>query len=329
MSCTNGVRVVIAAATLVGMASVGVLMRAQSMDQVDIEPWGQLPADVERVDGSWGDVPGIAIGANGRIIAFRRGEPPIIEFDSSGKVVKTWGEGLFASPHGLHVDQEGFIWVTDAPYREEDLEAHPGKGHQVFKFSPEGELLMTLGTAGVVGAGPDTFNQPSDVVVAPNGDIFVADGHTRTSTRRIVKFSKDGTFIKAWGRLGSGPGEFVTPHAIAMDSQGRVFVADRSNQRIQIFDQDGALLGQWMQFGGVSGLYITPDDTLYAANASDSSPIWGLVIGSASDGTVKMLIGAIFPECVVLDADGTIYFGEAGRHRSEQPLKRVRIRPGS
>src|SRR5205807_10332395 len=133
------------------------------------------------------------------------------------------------------------VWITDAQGKD-------GKGHQVIKFSPEGKVLLTLGKAGVTGDGADTFNQPSDVVVAPNGDIFVADGHGGNSNARIVKFSKDGKFIKAWGKKGSAPGEFDTPHALAFDSKGRLFVADRANDRIQIFDQDGKFLDQWKQF---------------------------------------------------------------------------------
>ena len=141
-----------------------------------------------------------------------------------------------------------------------------GKGHTVMKFSPDGKVLMTLGKPGVAGDGPDTFNAPSDVLVAPNGDIFVADGHGDKTNERIVKFAKDGKFIKDWGKTGKGPGEFDVPHALAMDSSGRLFVADRSNNRIQIFDQDGKFLAEWRQFGRPSGLYID-------SKTSSTSPI--------------------------------------------------------
>src|SRR5205814_1266525 len=157
-------------------------------------------------------------------------------------------------PHGFRVDREGFLWVTDAPYRAEDKEAT--KGHQVFKFSPDGKVVMTLGKAGVPGETPDTFKQPSDVAFAKNGDIFVDDGHGGNSNARIVKFSKDGKYIKAWGKKGTGPGEFGELHAIALDSSGRVFVGDRGNNRIQIFDPDGGFLAQWQQFGRPSAVYI-------------------------------------------------------------------------
>jgi DNA-binding beta-propeller fold protein YncE len=275
------------------------------------------------VDGSWGDVPGLVVDKEGKIIILRRGEPPVIEFDPSGKVLKTWGQGMFAAPHGLYLDRDGFLWVTDAPYGSGATPEQKKRGQQVFKLTRDGKVVMTLGKPGVAGAGPDTFNQPSHVVVAPTGEIFVADGHGGDSNGRVVKFSKDGKFIKAWGRPGSAPGEFSSPHAIAMDSQGRVFVADRSNRRLQIFDQDGVLLDTWMQFGGISGLYIAPDDTLYAANASDTSPVRGIVIGNAKTGSVTRLIEGIYPESISALANGTIYAGESGSHRSKEPVKHV------
>ncbi len=146
--------------------------------------------------------------------------------------MKSFGAGLLEWPHGIFVDADNNVWVTDA-------RGSKGGGHQIIKFSPEGKELMRLGKAGVAGDGPGEFNGPSDVLVAPNGDIFVVDGHGIEGNNRVVKFSKDGTFIKTWGKTGTGPGEFLDPHALAMDSQGRLFVGDRKNNRVQIFDQDG------------------------------------------------------------------------------------------
>jgi N-acyl-D-amino-acid deacylase len=254
--------------------------------------WAQLPANVQL-----GEVPGMTIDSAGRIFTFNRAEPPIIEFDASGKVLKTWGEKMFVWPHGIRVDRDGFLWITDGRARN-------GIGQQVFKFTRDGQLLMTLGKKGVSGDGPDTFNSPTDVAVAPNGDIFVSDGHVNS---RIVKFSKDGTFIKAWGRRGDGPGEFNVPHTIFFDSRGRLLVGDRSNRRIQIFDQDGHFLDQWTQFGSPSGIFIAADDTLYVVDYNDKM---ALFVGSAKDGSIRTRSEQVLAEGVAVDARGSIYVGE-------------------
>jgi len=247
---------------------------------------------------TWGEVPGMAIDATGRIFAFHRGEPPIVEFDAEGKVLKTWGEKMFVWPHGMRVDRNGFLWITDGRARD-------GKGQQVFKYTRDGQLLMTLGKAGAAGDGPDTFNGVTDVAVAASGDIFVADGHVNS---RILKFSGDGTFVKQWGKRGSGPGEFNVPHTIAFDSKGRLLVGDRSNARIQIFDQNGAFLDQWTQFGSPSGIFIAPDDTLYVVDYNDRM---ALFIGSAKDGSIRYTLrNETLAEGIAVGRDGAIYVGE-------------------
>jgi sugar lactone lactonase YvrE len=241
---------------------------------------------------------------------------PILKFDASGALVKSFGAGMFIRPHGIHVDPDGNIWVTDGEGPDGKDPARNGKGHQVFKFSPEGKVLMTLGTAGVAGAGPETFNQPSQVQVAPNGDIFVGDGHGGNSNARIVKFSKNGRFIKTWGKKGTAPGEFEAPHGLAMDSRGRLFVADRGNNRLQIFDQEGNFLEEWTQFGRPSGLFIDKNDTVYVADSQSNEQIhpgWtkGIRIGSARDGKVVAFIPDPDPagsqEGVAADAKGNVY----------------------
>jgi sugar lactone lactonase YvrE len=214
----------------------------------------------------WGSTAGVEVGPDGHIWAYDRCAAnscatspldPILEFDASGKALRHFGAGLFVQPHGMFVDKEGNVWVTDA-------QGQGSKGHQVFKFSPDGKVLLTLGKAGVAGNGPDTLNQPTDVVVGANGDIFVSTGHSPTyPDARIVKFSKDGKFIKQWGSAGSGPGQFVGPHCLAIDSKGRLFVGDRTNNRIQIFTQDGKFLAEWKQFGRPSGIFIDKHDVLY------------------------------------------------------------------
>jgi sugar lactone lactonase YvrE len=233
---------------------------------------------------------------------------------------------MFAWPHGMHVDRQGNVWVTDATGIGSSTAAQ-GMGHVIYKFSPEGELLMTLGKKGVAGDGPDTFNQPSDVLVAPNGDIFVADGHGTGGNNRIVKLSSDGRFIKQWGATGEADGQLRDPHALAMDSQGRLFVGDRGNSRIQIFDQDGNHLETWKQFGRPSGLYIDRNDVLYATDSESNTrrnpgvKRW-IYIGSARTGEVAAFIPDPEPnpdasstsgaEGVAVDALGNIYGAEVG-----------------
>ena len=259
-----------------------------------VDGWAHLPQGIE-----WGQVISVDPAPDGQhIYAFYRAEPPVLKFDSSGTLLQRWGQGMFASPHGFHVDSAGNLWATDYGIDT------PGRGHQVFKFSPEGRLLMTLGTAGVAGEGPDTFNRPTDVVVAPDGSVFVTDGHVNS---RVVKFTGDGTFVKAWGRKGTGPGEFDLPHTIAMDSRGRLFVGDRSNARIQIFDQEGQFLEAWSQFGMPSGIYIDKNDTIYVADYQQEE---ALLIGSAADGSISARIEPIIAEGIAADAMGNIYAGE-------------------
>jgi DNA-binding beta-propeller fold protein YncE len=235
---------------------------------------------------------------------------PILKFDASGKLVKSFGAGTMIFPHGMHVDKDGNIWVTDGqdnrPRRargaapDSPLPPAPTTiiGHQVFKYSPQGKLLMTLGKAGG-GRDAEYFYQPNAVYVAPDGSIFVSEGHSSVegSTARVLKFDKTGKLLKTWGKLGKGQGEFDQPHALAMDSKGRLFVGDRGNNRVQIFDQDGKYLAEWSQFSRPSGVAIDKKDTIYVAD-SESGGVdrtrtnWtrGIRIGSAKDGVVKFLI---------------------------------------
>ena len=255
--------------------------------------------------------------------------PPILKFDSAGNLVKAFGEGMFVFPHGLHVDYEGNVWVTDGIGRGQ-------KGHQVHKFSPDGKLILSLGKAGIAGAGSDEFNAPSAVYVARNGDIFVADGHGGNTNARIVKFNKDGKFIKTWGKKGSGPGAIDIPHTLAMDSRGRLFVGDRQNNRIQIFDQDGNYLDQWHQFSRPSGVFIDKNDIIYVADSESESVSknhdgWkrGIRVGKVSDGSVTAFIpdpvekttGTSAAEGVAADANGNIYGAEVGPKRVMKYVK--------
>lgn len=294
--------------------------------------WGALPAGM-----TWAAVTAVEPAPDGTVFVVHRcaanscagrSEPPILRFSADGKLLASFGQGMFVFPHGGTVDRDGNLWITDA-------RGGDGKGHQVFKFSSDGRVLMTLGKAGVSGSGPGLFDQPTDVVVAPNGDIFVTDSHRNGGNNRVVKFTSSGTFVKEWGRKGSGQGEFSEPHTIAMDSRGRLFVGDRENNRIQIFDQEGAFIDQWRQFGRPSGIFITPSDTIYVAD-SESGPDTGarelpgikkgIRIGSATDGSVTAFIedmesttadhsGA---EGVGVDAEGNVYGAVVRRQMLER-----------
>jgi hypothetical protein len=300
-----------------------------------VEGWAKMPEGR-----TWGATSAVEVDRDGKSlwVAERCGAntcagsslPAILAFDDGGRLKASFGAGLFVFPHGIHVDGDGNVWVTDARGKD-------GKGHQVFKFSPEGKLLLSLGKAGVVGEGPDTFNQPSDVVVGANGSIFVADGHDENSNARIVKFSKDGKFVKAWGKHGSAAGEFEVPHGLAFDSRGRLFVADRSNNRIQIFDQEGKFLEEWKQFSRPSGIYIDRNDVLYVADSESNgktNPGWkrGIRIGSAKDGKVTAFIPDPEPdpekvvtsaaEGVAADGQGNVYGAEVGSRGLKRYVKK-------
>lgn len=313
-----------------------------------VEGWAKMPEGR-----TWGSTSAVAIDKDGTSIwVFERcGQntcgtsdlPAILKFDSSGKLVRSFGAGMFVSPHGIDVDREGNVWVTDCactggrPPADAPPAASP-KGHQVFKFSPEGKLLMTLGKAGGARE-PEYFWQPNDVLVAPNGDIFVAEGHSSAegANARILKFSKDGKFIKAIGKKGTGKVEFGQPHALAMDSRGRLFVGDRDNNRIHILDQDGNYITEWTQFSRPSGIYIDKNDVIYVADSESGSvnPAhgeWkrGIRIGSAKDGSVTAFIpdpaqnppSTSAAEGVAADAHGNIYGAEVGPRALKRYVKR-------
>jgi sugar lactone lactonase YvrE len=329
---------------------------------------------------------------------------PILHFDAAGKLIKSFGAGLLTAPHGIFVDRDGNIWVTDyqdnapRPARGRTGGAGAGagagggagagtgagatggaagaargggaaagagsgqaaaagggqqggrgnagpmpgatKGHQIFKFSPDGKVLMTLGKAGG-GVGPDCCYQPNDVLVAPSGEIFVALGHGQGKSE-IVKFSKDGkTIIKRWGQIGTGPGEFDQPHALALDSKGRLFVGDRNNNRVQIFDQSGTFIEEWKQYSRPSGVYIDKNDNLYVADSESESVSrnhsgWkrGIRVGrikDGKDGTIIAFIpdpnekasGTSAAEGVAVDSQGNIYGAEVGPQRVMKYSKRM------
>ena len=304
--------------------------------------WGQLPEG--RTWGSTSAVYPAADGMNiwvgercGANIGACMQNPdldPIMLFSPSGELLRSFGAGMIVWPHGLHVDPDGNVWVADA-------QGDGDKGHQVHKFSPEGELLMSLGQAGVAGSGENAFNQPSDMLVAPDGSIFVVDGHQSNGNNRVVKFNAQGEYLMEWGGTGKEDGQFRDPHALAMDSQGRLFVGDRANSRVQIFTQDGEHLATWTQFGRPSGLFIDQNDILYSADSESTNSggmsnmgfVRGIRAGSVIDGLVTAFIpdpewqlgvrGTTAAEGVAVDLLGNVYGAEVGPRMLR---KHVRVR---
>lgn len=320
-----------------------------------IAPWGKLPEGR-----SWGALSAVAIENDGQSvwIADRCGAnpetppgasafqydscagstlAPVLKFDSAGNVVKSFGAGMFIFPHKIYIDRDGNVWVVDQrSANERELAKTPGekqKGHTVVKFSPDGRVLLTLGKPGVAGNPPEALTQPTSIVIASNGDLFISEGHNQNpdappeTVSRISKFTKDGKFIESFGKFGTGPGEFRGAHDIAMDADGRLFVADRGNMRIQILDQDGKYLGEWKQFSRPSGVYIR-NDLIYVTDSESNGvaphPGWkrGIRIGTIKDGKVLYRIpdplelkGTSGAEGLAVDAQGNVYGAEVGPRR--------------
>ena len=347
--------------------------------QANMAPTNDLPNPFRTVEGwarmpegrTWGSTSAVEIDKDGTGIwvAERCGVnncvgstlDPILHFDAKGTLIKSFGSGMILSPHGIFVDKDGSVWVTDCACTigggggrgrggrggagAADSAARaaaaaappppaPTTGHQIYKFSPDGKLLLTLGKAGG-GRDPDFLFQPNDILVAPNGEIYVAEGHSsaqKSANARILKFDKTGKLIGSWGTVVDSttkdqPYSFDQPHALAMDSKGRLFVGDRGYNRVKIFDQSGKLLDTWYQFSRPSGIYIDKADNIYVADSESGSVspphgAWkrGIRIGSAKDGAVKWFIpdpneaatNTSAAEGVAVDSKGNIYGAEVG-----------------
>ena len=297
-----------------------------------VEDWPTL-----RPGMTWGAAIGLIPDDTGGTWMLFRSEPPINYIDADGNITKSFGEGLFVQAHGFCMDADGNLWAGDSgPFRDDPSTA--GRGFQLHKFSQDGTLLLSVGKAGVSAAGDDTFIGPTACIAAPDGGIIVADGHwPRPSTAqqdgdRLVKLTTDGEFVRSVGKLGAGVDEFMGPHSLALDSQGRVFVADRSNNRVVILDQDLEFLDEWRHFGRPSGVTILSDDTLIVSDSESGRPIpgpaaapegggasprnpgWqpGIRIGSARDGSLRYFIPGTLPEGLAGDELGNIFAGLTG-----------------
>jgi len=334
------------------LIAVAALAASQPNPYRTIEGWAKMPEGR-----TWGATSAVDIDRDGRSIwvAERCGAnsclnsdlPIVLKFDPNGTLVTSFGAGLMIFPHGIHVDRDGNIWVTDGqdnrPRRargaapDSPLPPAPATviGHQVFKFSPDGRRLMTLGTPGG-GTGATGFFQPNDIVTDTNGDIYVAEGHGGDNAR-IVVFDKDGTYLREFGRKGAGPGEFDQPHGLAFDAAGRLFVADRSNNRIQIVDKQGAFIAEWHQFSRPSGIFIDAKGMIYVADSESGSvgngrartEKRGIRVGTVKDGSVMALIpdpnekatNTSAAEGVAADAAGNIYGAEVGPRALKKYVK--------
>ena len=329
-----------AVSLIVGVLAMVALVAAQPNPYKTIEGWAKLPEGR-----TWGSTSAVDVDKDGRSIwvAERCGVndcvesklDPVLKFDANGNLIKSFGAGLILSPHGIDVDRDGNIWVTDCACTggSRKYAAANKKGHQVYKFSPEGKLLLTLGVPGGA-TGAEGFIAPNDVATASNGNVYVSEGHGGDNAR-IVVFDRSGKYLREFGKKGSGPGEFDQPHGLAFDAKGRLFVADRSNNRIQILDQDGKFLEEWPQFSRPSGVYIR-NDVIYVADSESGSIVaaradWkrGIRIGSIKDGKVAALIpdvsditkGTSGPEGVAADAAGNVYGAEVGQKALKRHVK--------
>ena len=270
---------------------------------VHVDHWAQLPPGY-----SWGTMSAVAIDGQGNIYGFQRDDPTskVIVFDAQGRYLKTWGEGAFPYAHGMRALGDGGIWTTDR------------QAQVVLKFDADGRQLFSLGKKGVAGTmeSTDAFNGASDVAMAENGDIFVSDGEGQNT--RVVRFSKDGQFLKLWGSKGAAPGQLQTPHGIAIDGRGRVWVADRGNKRLQVFDQDGRYLDQMTQFGTPVSLAIQ-GETLYVASPAPENTV---TVGTLDGEVLEVIRGLDSPHGIAVSVDGAVYVAQSGGKSIEKFVRR-------
>jgi DNA-binding beta-propeller fold protein YncE len=291
------------AATLLIAVPIGRADEPRPNTIADYRPvagWPQLPPQIKL-----GPVSAMATDAKDNVFVAHRGPKPILIFDRGGKFLRSWGDAHIKTAHGLRIDSEGNVWLTDIG------------NHLVMKFDPQGKLLLTLGKKGQAGNAPDLFDRPTDVAVTPSGAFFVADGYGNS---RVLKFDRTGRLLKQWGAKGTRPGEFNLPHAICLDAKGRVYVGDRENDRVQIFDADGEFLEEWKASGAPYGLYLA-GERLFVA---DGRAHWIRILGpdgksigrfgerGTAPGQFRM------PHMLCVDSRGDVYIAEVDNSRIQK-----------
>jgi DNA-binding beta-propeller fold protein YncE len=326
-----------------------------------VDGWPSLPQSMN--GGHWGEVIRVWVARNGHIWVFHRcfntvppghascldrgdANPPILEFDPSGKLLRGIGVGMFAYPHAFTMDADGHIYASDVNDQGAILGVSARNkdgvvlGQEVLKLDQNGEVLMMLGKMGVAGNGKDTFDRPTGVAIAPNGDIFVSDGHqpNEFDTARVVTFDKSGKYIKEWGHKGPAAGDFNEPHDIFIGgSQQRVYVADRINNRIQVFDQEGNFIVEWKQFGTPSSVFVDTKDTIYVGaayrdkGANKLDELRGIVVGNAMNGALKAFIPdpsdinrvewGTSASGIAVDEEESIFAADVGTHNLRKYVK--------
>lgn len=269
-------------------------------DYRPVADWPQLPVKLE-----FGPVSAVATDVKDNVYVFHRGPKPIFVFDRDGKFIRSWGDEHIKTPHGLRIDRDGNIWVTDIG------------NHLVRKFDPVGKLLLTLGKEGQAGDGPDQFDRPTDIAIAPSGDFYVSDGYGNS---RVLLFSKDGKLLSQWGKKGKGEGEFNLPHSICLDAKGRVYVGDRENNRIQVFDAHGKFLEQWKESGAPYGLFLAGDRMFIA----DGRANWIKVLDAAGKSLGRFGERGVgpgqfqMPHMLGVDSQGSVYVAEVNGKRIQK-----------
>jgi DNA-binding beta-propeller fold protein YncE len=285
--------------TLVIVASSGQaqLKSGPPLPQKLVRNWAKLPPGW-----NFGECVAVSVDKDDNVWVYNRGKHPVIQFDKNGKVLQAWGEEIMTYPHGIKVGDDGNIWTVD-------------QRHVIFKLTPVGQVLMTIGRVNSPGDNDNkgAFSDPTGIAFAPNGDIYISDGYVNS---RVIKFNKDGDYLLHWGKKGTGDGEFNIVHDVTLDSQGRVYVADRTNKRVQIFDGNGNFLGKWTDVGTPWGFhYVAKENVLYMADGSNNRIVKlnleGQILGVlGGPGRVQGKFGPAGPHHIAVDSTGAIYVAE-------------------